>query len=362
MKILYIGQLADGQTCRMRMEALLEQGHEVCSLDTQKAWDESSWLSRHLQKRLFAGPVINRLNETLLQRGHEFRPDLLWCDKQEYLKPETLNTFRRLGITTVHFTPDPYFTLTWKRTRLMDACMPLFDCAITSKQYELDQYRQVCRKVIYMPLGYCEKVHRPSLPGNSDQQHEFSSDVAFLGGWEPRREALLNEVTSLDCVLKVWGYTWDHLIDGRWTPRRAYRLKTTAGKARFRIRRNAALAPTLQGGEIYGEQYAWALSGARINLGFLRHVCPDQHTTRSFEIPACGSMLLADRTAEHCEFFEEGKEAEFFSDVAELREKLCYYLEHEDQRKAIATAGRRRCEDSGYSYQVRMQHLLRQLF
>ena len=31
LKILYIGQLADGQTCRMRMEALLEQGHEMCA-------------------------------------------------------------------------------------------------------------------------------------------------------------------------------------------------------------------------------------------------------------------------------------------------------------------------------------------
>ena len=44
-----------------------------------------------------------------------------------------------------------------------------------------------------------------------------------------------------------------------------------------------------------------------------------------------------------------------------FEKKLRYYLEHEDQRKAIAAAGRRRCQDSGYSYQVRMQHLLRQL-
>ena len=117
MIILYVGQLDLGQTCRMRMEALREQGHKIVPVDDQEVWCRTSWFSRHLQRHLFAGPVINRLNEMLLQRAYEFRPDLLWCDKQEYLKPETLETFRRLGITTVHFTPDPYFTLTWKRTR-----------------------------------------------------------------------------------------------------------------------------------------------------------------------------------------------------------------------------------------------------
>ena len=45
----------------------------------------------------------------------------------------------------------------------------------------------------------------------------------------------------------------------------------------------------------------------RIGLGFLRNVCPDQHTTRTFEIPACGSMLLADRTDEHLAILQKAK-------------------------------------------------------
>ena len=58
---------------------------------------------------------------------------------------------------------------------------------------------------------------------------------------------------------------------------------------------------------MYADDYARALTGSQIGLGFLRKVCPDQHTTRTFEIPACGSMLLADRTDEHRGFFQEGK-------------------------------------------------------
>lgn len=71
-------------------------------------------------------------------------------------------------------------------------------------------------------------------------------------------------------------------------------------------------------------------------------MCPDAFTTRSFEIPAAGAMLLAERTDEHRALFEEGREAEFFGDEEELRDKLRYYLGQEPARRRIAEAGRAR--------------------
>jgi len=284
----------------------------------------------------------------------------MWAEKQEYLRPKTLRHLRRLNVRLLHYTPDPYFTLSWKRTGLMDSCLPLFDYAVTSKRYELNEYHRVCQKVIYMPLGYAESVHRPVVSADLKTRRRFNSDVSFLGGWEPRRESLLDIIAGIGCDLKIWGYGWDHLADGRWTPRRAYRLRLLSGGAP-RINKNERLAAALQGGEVYGDAYAWALSGALINVGFLRHVCPDQHTTRTFEIPACGSMMLADRTDEHKEFFEEGVEAEYFSGGEELLEKVRFYLKYEASRERIAHAGYKRCLKSGYSYRERLKGVLAEL-
>jgi spore maturation protein CgeB len=79
----------------------------------------------------------------------------------------------------------------------------------------------------------------------------------------------------------------------------------------------------------------------------------DQHNSRTFQIAACGSaLMLAQRTEEHLRFFEEDKEAVFFDDVTELREKLDCWLSPENgvKRKRIAQAARERCFKEDYSW------------
>lgn len=361
MKILFVGQLGEGQTTRMRMEVLQELGHTIIPLNSQTGWGASSFLGRTIQKKMGRGPVITKLNRDLLALAKQHKPDLLWGEKQEYLFPDTLREIQSGGTKLLHFTPDPYFTLSWKRTPLMDEGMTIFDTVVTCKRYELDEYRRKCHQVIYMPLGFAEAVHRPVFPADSSKRREFSSDVGFLGGWEPRREELLDAIAGTGCDLKIWGYAWDHLVDGQWSPRRYMRLQTLAGKDAFQIHRNERLARALQGNEVYGDDYAFALSGARISVGFLRHVCPDQHTTRTFEIPACASLMIADRTEEHQEFFEEGREAEFFISKDELVDKVKFYLSNETAREKVALAGYERCINSGYSYKNRLIQVLSEL-
>jgi len=344
------------------METLVELGHTVIPLNSQSGWDKASRMSRRLQQQFAAGPVVKKINSDLLKLAIENKPDLLWAEKQEYLYPETLKALSRRGMKLLHFTPDPYFSLSWKRTRLTNACMPLFDYMLTSKRYELSEYRRICKNVIYMPLGFAEAVHRPLFPEDDKLKEKYKSDVAFIGGWEPRREEMLESIVrETNCNLKIWGYGWDALVDGRWSVRRWLAMNRNAGNLQFKIAKNEILAKAVQGGEIYADTYAWAVSGARINIGFLRQVCPDQHTTRTFEIPACGSMLIADRTDEHREFFVEGKEAEFFSSKEELVEKVRFYLGHEDLRKKIAINGYQKCHTSGYSYKNRLKDVLEQI-
>jgi len=353
MKILYLGDIGPGQTCLMRMRALQRLGHQVVGVNTVQPWRQAKWLQRQLQRRLHRGSVVDAINESVLAGAAELQPDLVWADKQEFLRPDTLQKLRESGARLVSFTPDPYFTLSWKRTPLMDAAMQEFDAFVYCKSYEKKAYEATGKEVIYMPLGYCDEVHRPLVSADSRWQCE----IGFLGGWEPRRERYLNRVAVAGNDLKVWGGYWDFLNDGRRTFRRSIILRQLAGNESFKIHRNPALGACLQGDEVYGDDYARALTGAKISVGFLRKVCPDQHTTRTFEIPACGSMLLADRTEEHQEFFKEGQEADYFGSEDELVDKIAFYVKNPEVRERVALAGIKRSHDGGYSYLERMRAL-----
>ena len=115
LKILFLGAIGAGQTSLMRMNAFTRLGHTVGGVDTIEPWKRVSWLKRQLQRRLNRGSVIDVINSSVLEAARAFRPDLVWGEKQEFLRIETLTAVRRLGARLVHFTPDPYFSLAWKR-------------------------------------------------------------------------------------------------------------------------------------------------------------------------------------------------------------------------------------------------------
>lgn len=360
MRVLFVGYLGRGQTSGMRCQALRRLGHDVMAVDAGATWRHASYFSRQVGQMMSRGRRIDALNASVIEAAERHRPQLMWAEKQEYLRPATLQRLNQLGFLTLHYNPDPYFSLAWKRTALADECLRSYDAMVVTKRYELEAYRAHCTgQVIYTPLGYDPVGHAPPREKVYDRR-----DVVFVGGWEPRRERLLTAAAAITKSVKVWGYGWSIAQRSRLSPLRALRLgRLTPGQHIYFGPSSAALeraTGTGEGasGEIYEERYSDVVAGSRIALGFVREICPDEHTTRTFEIPAIGGFMLADRTDEHLEFFEEGKEAEFFGNDEEYSEKLRFYLANGEARDRIARAGHERCMTSGYSYDDRIRSAL----
>ena len=63
---------------------------------------------------------------------------------------------------------------------------------------------------------------------------------------------------------------------------------------------------------------------------------------RLFEATAMGALVLTEAAANLSELFEPGAEVVTYEGVDDLIEKIRHYLDHEDERRAIAAAGQRR--------------------
>lgn len=352
-----MGHLKPGQTSLMRMNALKRHDVDVVEFNARAILETQTWLERRLVSSIERGSSVERLNRLLLEKARTTRPNVIWFDKQELIRPSTTKELKKLGARLVFYTPDPYFAQPWKQTRMMTASMHMFDAFVTPKSYELAQYEVFGGDVIYMPLGFCDQMHRPMQVSENDY-----IDVGFIGSWEPRRQEFMTEIAEQGHSIGIWGYGWDHLLDGRWSIRRAARLRRMNNGMPVKIKRSDVLAGMIVANEIYADAYAQALSRSKLSLGLLRSTLyPDQHTTRTFEIPACGSMLLAERTAEHESFFEAGVEADFFADDSEMLDKVDYYSRNPTVRDKIAARGRERCLQSGYSYFERFRSVLSKL-
>jgi len=82
----------------------------------------------------------------------------------------------------------------------------------------------------------------------------------------------------------------------------------------------------------------------RARIGINMHLSGTPMETgnmRMYEVAAHGAMLLCDKGGRNAhEFiFEPDKEAVFYDSVADMMEKIEYYLQHEEEREKIARAG-----------------------
>jgi spore maturation protein CgeB len=161
---------------------------------------------------------------------------------------------------------------------------------------------------VHLPFGALPIAPPPGAP---------ASDVLFVGSGDLRRIFLLEAIRDR---VAVFGSRWQ----------RNAPLMSAGLRARVTDR-------PVWGAELHG-----LLGAAQIVLNITRTDFYGAETgvnLRIFEALAAGCFLLTDHCEEIAALFEVGVEIETFRSSGELRDKVAYYLEHEEQRRAIARQG-----------------------
>ena len=335
MKILYVGPLWRGSTAPQRVMALRKLGHQVVEVDTTTPMLDRRVASLvRISRRLAVAWDLAGANKSILRNVKKELFDLIWIDKGLTITAITLRRIKKAypAIQLVAYSPDDMIHPRNQSRRYLK-CAPIYDWHITHKTYNVAELKLLgARNVYFIDKAYDPVAYHP-LSLFQEENKRWGSDVGFLGGFERNRYKIMLDLAKSGVSITIRGPSWEPYV-GRHP--------------------NLIVKP----GWVQAEDCAKVYCSTKINLHFLRKVARDLQTARSVEIPACGAFMLAERTNEHLYLFEEGDEAEFFSDFEELQAKVKYYLLHAKKRKQIATAGYQRCLRSGYDNSKRLQMVL----
>lgn len=344
MRILSVGGFSAfgiSNTCLHRHWGLEKIASKIDSVDTAKnkvnfGYKLANYLfqKKHLPIRL---PDLSDANNQIKNWVLKNEYDVIWIDKGLMINPETLVFVKQKlpNCRIVSFSLDN-MSLRHNQSHNYLQSISLYDTVFTNKSYILEEMKLLgAKKIIFINNCYEAKFHYPRIL-SSEEKEMFGGDVGFIGVWEKERCESILYLVNHGIQVVVYG-------EGKWNDYNNYSP-------------NLIIKPA-----VFSEDYNKALQALKISLCFLRKINFDQQTTRTMEIPACGGFMLAERTQEHVELFEEGKEAEFFESDKELLEKCEYYLSHEIERKKIIAGGTNRCSTSGYSNEKTIGKLIKRL-
>jgi spore maturation protein CgeB len=273
------------------------------------------------------------LNIALLNKVKEVHPDMIIFVRCDEILPKTIDLIRTISPASylIAYHNDNPFVGVIRRfaMRHYRASLAIVDLALVYRPSNIrNAFAEGAKHVEVLLPWFIRERHKPIPAGETN-------DVIYIGHFEnDGREKILQVLHDAGIQLRVYGTGWE--------------------KAQSRI----SWLAKQKIHQVWGTEYSALLSNAKISLVFLSAKNRDVYTRRCFEIPACGSLLMAPRTKELQHLFRDGEEAVFWDTAENLASRVNYYLKNDKLRATIANAGRTRLLKDGHDEYARARQII----
>jgi spore maturation protein CgeB len=280
--------------------ALKNLGHEVVHFD--------SW-----QRDYYANYA--ELNQALLATVEKEKPDVMLTVQRLYeIWLETLTKISLRGdVATISWTTDD----SWKYREVSRFIGPAYHAMTTSYPETIAQYHAdgIPNVLLTQWAASSDTLQKP-IPASTCQYK-----VSFVGAAHGNRKQLIAELVQHGIEVSCFGSGWP-----------------------------AGPVPAQEIPRIMRESFI-SLNFANASKG------KNQIKARTFEVPGAGGFLLTEYAPELEKYYNLDTEIVVFHNMAELGEKIKYFLANPQERDAIAMAGFERTQRD-HTYEMRMQEVL----
>jgi len=333
MKILYISNLNPHfeNTNIYRLKALKQLGHEPIFFN-----DRIFIIPGRIRQRV---PILQnwdlrRLNQQMLRVAAKIKPDICLAVGGHRILPRTLITLKKSGIITKLWTTDPPHT----GFNHIIHTAPLYDhvfCAGTEAMEILAHTGG--KNTTWLPYACDPEFHRPLDMVEADRVL-YGRDIAFVGAFYPNRWEIFKELIG-NYNIGIWGPGWQQVINDQ--------------------NRNHIQAIPLS-------HFEWIKIYNSAKIVIIIHYQDGktpcyQASPKVYEALACRSFVMVDSQKDVLKIFSSGQHLVSFNCIEDLNLKIDYFLNRDNERRAIAAEGYREVLDK-HTYRHRMKMMIEKGF
>ncbi len=330
---MYGGSLPIAQSLARAFETM---GHRTTYIDNSTAWpiyqEMTDTVANKRTQSQLGGILSNTLNEWSYARAVESNSDIVIVLAQAPVNESFARRLRAQGVVTAF-----WFVENWRHMSYWQNICRDYDTFmhIQPGPFEAQLVQSGCPDAIHIQTGCDPEIHRP-VTLDAEESAAYSCEVSFAGAGYPNRQNVLKTLTDLD--LKIWGVEWGA----------------------------PELQPALQAKDkrFDGDTFSKICAASKICLNL--HSSTTHHdidleceaiNPRVFDIAACGGFQLCDAVPGLENYFDLETELPVYRTLAELRDRVRYYLDHESERAEIAQRARARAM-AEHTYAHRAQQML----
>jgi spore maturation protein CgeB len=300
LRVLLTGNQNPWELTRSYERAFASLGHPTRIFDWYGRIER--WTSRapdRISAQVLLSAARRAVALDLLREARAWRPDVVLLLKTDDLPVGAipLLRFAAPGVRVAAFHPDDPFNV----DRLRGPSHP----RAAYQMRAVDRYFVWSRRIVARArdlgvradyLGFaCDPAFTRPLPLTFDDHRRFGADVSFVGNWDPKREAWLGPLARAgDLRVAIWG-----------------------GPDWSRRTRDPAVRACWRGAFANGEDFVRAVRASRAALNVLRAQNEGAENMRTYEIPACEAVMLAEHSEQQAAVFRPGEEAFYARDPQE---------------------------------------------
>jgi spore maturation protein CgeB len=270
--------------------------------------------------------------DQLEKQINQFKPNkiLVIGFLYKFFEPQRLKRLAdKLGIEVFLYDTDSCNLYSSRREFIffIESELTVYNAIFSFSRVVTDFFQRKNLNAFFCPFGDTTKTRQPSA--------EPAIDVLFVGSADLRRIFLLENIVE---KVTIYGNRWQ----------RQWPLMSE------KLQQKVIDKP------IWGDELQAKLTASKIVLNITRipfYAAETGINHRIFEAMSMGCFVLTDHCDEIAELFEIGQEVETFKGMEELKQKVEFYLQHDEERQQIANRGYQRFLKD-YTWQTRSADLL----